>query len=97
MRLIVGITGASGAIFGIRALEILKSLGVETHLVTSRWARTTIAHETTYTLEQVEGSGFVRSQRRQPGGSHFERIFSDGRDDCCAVQYEDAGGDPSRL
>ncbi len=44
MRLVVAITGASGAIFGIRALESLKALGVETHLVVSRWSRTTIRH-----------------------------------------------------
>jgi flavin prenyltransferase len=54
MRLVVGITGASGAIFGIRTLQVLKALAVDTHLVMSRWARTTIAHETPYTLEQVE-------------------------------------------
>lgn len=54
MRLIIGITGASGAIFGIRALEILRELGVETHLVLTRWARTTIAHETAYSFEEVE-------------------------------------------
>jgi 4-hydroxy-3-polyprenylbenzoate decarboxylase len=54
MRLIVGITGASGAIFGIRTLEALRSLSVETHLVFSRWARTTIAHETGWPLEQIE-------------------------------------------
>jgi 4-hydroxy-3-polyprenylbenzoate decarboxylase len=54
MRLVVGITGASGAIFGIRTLEALKALKVETHLVMSKWARTTIAHETTCTLAQVE-------------------------------------------
>lgn len=54
MRLIVGITGASGAIFGVRALEALKSLGVETHLIMTPWARTTLAHETSYTPAQVE-------------------------------------------
>jgi len=54
MRLIVGITGASGAIFGIRALEALKDLSVETHLILSRWARATIAHETRYSPESVE-------------------------------------------
>jgi 4-hydroxy-3-polyprenylbenzoate decarboxylase len=54
MRLVIGITGASGAILGIRTLEILKALSVETHLVMSRWARTTIAHETGYRVEQVE-------------------------------------------
>jgi 4-hydroxy-3-polyprenylbenzoate decarboxylase len=54
MRIVVGITGASGAILGIRTLETLRTLGVETHLVMSRWARATIAHETDYTLEQIE-------------------------------------------
>ena len=46
MKLVVGITGASGAIFGIRTLEALRELGVETHLIISQWARSTIAHET---------------------------------------------------
>ena len=42
MRLIVGMTGATGAIFGVRLLEALRELPeVETHLVLSRWARTT--------------------------------------------------------
>jgi 4-hydroxy-3-polyprenylbenzoate decarboxylase len=54
MKLIVGITGASGAIFGIRALEALNRLNVETHLVLSNWARATIAHETGLTLDDVE-------------------------------------------
>jgi flavin prenyltransferase len=54
MRLVVGITGASGAIFGVRVLEALKSLDVETHLVMSRWARVTLAHETDYSLESLE-------------------------------------------
>ncbi len=59
MRIIVGITGASGAILGIRALETLRGLGVETHLVMSRWARATIAHETEYSLAQVESLAAV--------------------------------------
>ncbi len=54
MRLVVGITGASGAIFGVRALEVLKALGVETHLVMTRWARTTLSHETEYSAADVE-------------------------------------------
>lgn len=54
MRLVIGITGASGAIFGIRTLEALQALGVETHLILSKWARSTIPHETNYSAEQVE-------------------------------------------
>ncbi len=54
MRIVVGISGASGAIFGIRTLEALRELSIETHLILSRWARTTIAHETDYSIERVE-------------------------------------------
>lgn len=53
-RLVVGITGASGAIFGVRVLEALRTLDVESHLIMSRWARVTLAHETNYSLEAVE-------------------------------------------
>jgi 4-hydroxy-3-polyprenylbenzoate decarboxylase len=45
-RLIVGITGASGAAYGVRILELLADLPVETHLIATRWARVTIEHET---------------------------------------------------
>jgi 4-hydroxy-3-polyprenylbenzoate decarboxylase len=54
MRLIVGMTGATGAPFGVRLLEALREIdGVETHLVLSRWARTTIELETPYTAREV--------------------------------------------
>jgi 4-hydroxy-3-polyprenylbenzoate decarboxylase len=54
-RLIVGISGASGVIYGIRMLEILKTIdGVETHLVMSRYARLNIEIETTHTPQDVE-------------------------------------------
>jgi 4-hydroxy-3-polyprenylbenzoate decarboxylase len=52
-RLIVGITGATGTIFGIRVLEMLRDTDVETHLVLSRWAARALVHETSYTVEQV--------------------------------------------
>lgn len=55
----MAITGASGAVFGIRALEALRALSVETHLIVSRWARTTISHETDYSLAQVEALAHV--------------------------------------
>ena len=45
-RLIVGISGASGAVYGIRLLEILRDSGVETHLVMSKSAEMTMAYET---------------------------------------------------
>ena len=53
--LIVGISGASGAIYGIRLLEVLQGLaGIETHLVVSHAAKRTILLETDHSLQQVE-------------------------------------------
>jgi len=52
-RMIVGITGASGSILGIRMLERLKSFDVETHLIISAWGARTLEHETTWTVEEV--------------------------------------------
>ncbi|MGB4660881.1 MAG: UbiX family flavin prenyltransferase [Mobilitalea sp.] len=53
-RLIVGMSGASGAALGIMLLEIMKEYpGWETHLVISESARMTIEHETEYSIEQV--------------------------------------------
>ena len=54
MRISVGITGATGTIYGVRLLERLREAGVETHLVMSRWGARTLLHETPYTREQVE-------------------------------------------
>jgi 4-hydroxy-3-polyprenylbenzoate decarboxylase len=53
-RLIVAITGATGAIYGVRLLEMLRDASVETHLVISPWGRRTLLHETTYTVDQVQ-------------------------------------------
>lgn len=53
MRIVVGISGASGAIYGIRLLEVLKKAEVETHIVISDWGKKTIAIETDYTVERV--------------------------------------------
>ncbi|WP_114394622.1 UbiX family flavin prenyltransferase [Oleisolibacter albus] len=52
-RLIVGISGASGIIYGIRLLETLRPLGIESHLVMSRSAEVTLAHETRLKVAQV--------------------------------------------
>ena len=58
-RLIVGMTGSTGAIFGVRFLEALKHSDVESHLIISKWAQRTIEHETNYTLEQVRALATV--------------------------------------
>jgi len=53
-RLIVAITGATGAIYGVRILQRLREVGAETHLVLSRWGARTLLHETSWSREQVE-------------------------------------------
>lgn len=54
-RLIIGISGASGAIYGIRMLDALRAVPeIETHLVLSPSAKRTIEEETNWTLEQVQ-------------------------------------------
>ena len=53
-RLVIAITGASGVIYGIRALEVLREVaGVESHLILTPSAARTIVEETDYTVEQV--------------------------------------------
>ena len=59
MRLIVGMSGATGTIYGVRLLERLKEAGVETHLIISRWGARTLIHETPYSREQVEALATV--------------------------------------
>ena len=64
-RLIVAITGASGPIYGVRTLELLRrEADIETHLILSAGGRTTIAHETDYAIEEVcELADVVHSER----------------------------------
>jgi len=54
LRLIVGLSGGSGVIYGIRFLEELKKRGVESHLVLTKWAAATIGYETDWTVEEVK-------------------------------------------
>lgn len=52
-RIIVGISGASGIIYGIRMLQVLRELKVETHLVMSRSAQVTLSHETDFSIDNI--------------------------------------------
>lgn len=53
MRLVVAITGASGVVYGIRMLEVLKKMKVETHLIMSEWGAKNVKIETAKTAEYV--------------------------------------------
>ena len=52
-KLIIGITGSTGSVLGVRLLEILSGTDVETHLIISKWGHQTLEHETSYTYDQV--------------------------------------------
>lgn len=52
-RIVVGISGASGVVYGVRMLEALRDAGIETHLIMSRSAEITLAHETDYKVAEV--------------------------------------------
>lgn len=54
MRIVVGITGATGAVLGIRTLERLTELKIETHLCISKWGRRTIEFETDRAASEIE-------------------------------------------
>jgi 4-hydroxy-3-polyprenylbenzoate decarboxylase len=51
---VVGITGATGTIFGVRLLQLLQQAKVDTHLVMSNWGARTLVHETPYSVSQVK-------------------------------------------
>jgi len=53
-RIIVGISGASGIIYGVRTLEILRTIGIETHLVMTRSAQVTLAYELPIKVSDVK-------------------------------------------
>jgi 4-hydroxy-3-polyprenylbenzoate decarboxylase len=53
MRLVVGITGSSGVIYGIKVLEVLLKIKIETHLIISLWAERNIQIETDRSVESV--------------------------------------------
>jgi 4-hydroxy-3-polyprenylbenzoate decarboxylase len=68
-RLIVGISGASGAIYGVRLLELLRGTEIETHLIVSRSARTTLAAETSWKLADVEALADVVHSNQDLGAA----------------------------
>lgn len=69
-RLIVGISGASGAIYGVRLLQVLRDVAeVETHLVMSQAARQTLSLETDYSLRDVQALADVVHDARDIAAS----------------------------
>jgi 4-hydroxy-3-polyprenylbenzoate decarboxylase len=67
--LLVGITGASGVIYGIRLLELLRACNVETHLIVSRAALMTLSYETSLKLADVEALATVVHSNNDVGAA----------------------------
>lgn len=68
-RLIIGISGASGVYYGVRALELLRPLPIETHLVMSKSAELTVHHELDRTVEEIRALADVFHPVRNIGAS----------------------------
>ena len=68
-RLIVGISGASGVAYGVRTLDALRDLGIESHLVVSRAAAMTLAQETDLSLADLNGKASVVHRIGEVGAS----------------------------
>jgi 3-polyprenyl-4-hydroxybenzoate decarboxylase len=75
MRIIVAMTGATGAIYGVRLLVALAEHGVERHLILSRWGEATVLKETGMSAREVGALASVSPSPRQPGSFDLERIL----------------------
>jgi len=68
-RLVIGISGASGAIYGVRMLEMLKKTDIETHLVISKSAEMTLVYETSYKPKDIRELATVNHPMADIGAS----------------------------
>lgn len=88
LRLVVALTGATGAALGIRLLEVLADLHVETHLVLSDWARATIKLETEHSVDEVRAlASHTYSARDLAAGISSGSFHTDGMVVCpCSMK-----------
>jgi len=68
-RLVIGISGASGTVYGVRMLELLRGTDIETHLVMSKAAEMTLAYETDYKLKDVRALAGVNHPNSDIGAT----------------------------
>lgn len=87
-RLIIGISGASGAAYGVRLLQLLQKTNVETHLIVSKWGVRTLAEETGMSLEQVQQlAAFHYNSLDQAAAISSGSFVTDGMGVCpCSVR-----------
>ncbi len=75
-RLVVGISGASGTIYGVRLLELLKKTNIETHLVMSKAAEMTLVYETGYKPKDIRALATVNHPMADIGASISSGSFA---------------------
>jgi len=68
-RLVIGISGASGTVYGIRMLELLRNTDIETHLVMSRSAEMTLAYETDYKIKDIRALATINHPNSDIGAT----------------------------
>lgn len=54
MKLVIGITGSTGVIYGVRLLQVLKEKNIQTHLIFTEWAKKCLVMETNFTVDEVK-------------------------------------------
>ena len=91
-RVIVGITGASGTIYGVRLLEVLQSLGVETHLVMTEAARRVAGLETGYSVADIEALATYSYANDEIAAPIASGSFRTGGHDRGAVLHQEPFG-----
>ncbi len=75
-RLVIGISGASGVVYGVRALELLRHTGIETHLVMSKSAEMTLAYETDRKPKEIRALASVYHPMGDIGASISSGSFA---------------------
>ena len=77
-RIIVGISGASGIVYGIRTLEMLRAASIETHLIISKAAEMTLAYESDLTVKELRAMADVYHPAGDIGASISSGSFRTG-------------------
>lgn len=69
MKLIIGMTGSTGVVYGVRLLEVLKEKNIESHLIITEWAKKCLAMETDFTPDYVKSLATTVSDEKNMAAS----------------------------
>jgi hypothetical protein len=97
MRIIVAMTGATGAVYGVRLLAALGEMKIETHLVLSRWAEVTLRKETGLSPRELAATASVVHSREDQGASIASGSFRHDGMIIAPCSMKRSRGHPSRI